>query len=203
MRRTGTRRSSDGHEPAICIPKIGAASTIRITSERKPVNTAVMPCAMATAPAVTGVTRRRRSRPISRCCTSGSATPNKAPDISVVVSSPGISTARHARVAARHHEAEQHQEPERERHHPEERGLRPPKLGELGARRARERFDEHVRPDHGTQKGAHRVTTSVRSAAGRRLRATGRLSRRSSSRAPEARSESARPTMAAVGSAVR
>ena len=48
---------------------------------------------MATAAAVTGVTRRRRSRPISRCCTSGSATPKSDPDISVVVSRPGISTA--------------------------------------------------------------------------------------------------------------
>ena len=74
-----------------------------------------MPWAMATAAARTGVTRRRRSKPISRCCTSGSATPNSAPDISVVVSSPGMQHGHDAGVAARHHEAEEQEEAERER----------------------------------------------------------------------------------------
>ena len=69
------------------------ANVIRMTSDRKPVITAVTPWAMATAAACTGVMRRRRSSPLSRCCTSGSATPNNPPDISVVVSRPGISTA--------------------------------------------------------------------------------------------------------------
>ena len=66
---------------------------ISTTSEISPVMIAVTPCAIATAAAGTGVTRSRRSKPISRCCTSGSATPNSDPDISVVVSRPGIMNA--------------------------------------------------------------------------------------------------------------
>ena len=34
---------SAGHEPAICMPKRALASSIRITSERNPVISAVMP----------------------------------------------------------------------------------------------------------------------------------------------------------------
>ena len=56
---------------------------------------------------------------------------------------------RHARVAARHHEAEQQQEAERKRRHPEERGLRSADLDEL---RADER--EHTAKEHGQTSAA-------------------------------------------------
>ena len=75
------------------MPKSIRPSVISTTSEIRPVMIAVTPCAIATAAAGTGVTRSRRSKPISRCCTSGSATPNSDADISVVVSRPGIMKA--------------------------------------------------------------------------------------------------------------
>ena len=128
------------------MPKSSRASVISTTSEMRPVRIAVTPCAIATAAAGTGVTRRRRSRPVSRCCTSGSATPNSAPDINVVVSRPGIKNASHARIAARHHETEQQQEAERKRRHPEECGLRAADLGQLRANQGEGGADHDATP---------------------------------------------------------